>query len=108
MSDSCLSVVVTCTHTNISPLITKVNEGLICKVRRLNELLAKCFIRGERISIDVKCTHKPLNVKCNIVCTLKEVINRLSVTPSDIQWITPDYGIMYEVESNTDWIIIVD
>lgn len=49
---------------------------------------------------------KHLNARCSVICSLAEVIEFLNVTPSDIQWITDDVGVFYEVESNVDWIVV--
>ena len=47
-----------------------------------------------------------LNVRCSIVCSLAEVVEYLNVSPEDIQWITDDMGVFFDVESNVDWIIV--
>lgn len=49
---------------------------------------------------------KHLNVRTSIVCSLSEVVDFLRVTPAEIQWITDDMGVFYDVESNVDWIIV--
>lgn len=55
-------------------------------------------------AIDV--VQKHLAVKTSIVCTLSEVVEFLNVTPEEIQWITDDMGVFFDVESNVDWIIV--
>lgn len=45
-----------------------------------------------------------ISVKCGIVCSLADVIY-VRVSPQEIQWITEDEVIVYNVESNTNWII---
>lgn len=49
---------------------------------------------------------KHLSVRTSIVCSLSEVVDFLRVTPTEIQWITDDMGVFYDVESNVDWIIV--
>ena len=49
---------------------------------------------------------KHIGVRCSIVCTLSEVVGYISVTPKEIQWITDDVGVFFDVESNVDWIIV--
>lgn len=46
-----------------------------------------------------------LHVHCGIVCSLGSKFY-MRVSPTDIQWITPDCGIVYAVESNVNWEII--
>lgn len=48
-----------------------------------------------------------LAVACSIVCNLADLYY-LEVSPKDVQWITPDFGIVYRVESNTKWIVMND
>jgi hypothetical protein len=49
---------------------------------------------------------KHLSVRTSIVCSLSEVVDFLRVTPTEIQWITDDMGVFFDVESNVDWIIV--
>ena len=45
-----------------------------------------------------------INVKCGLVCSLADVLY-VRVSPQEVQWITEDEVIVYNVESNTNWII---
>lgn len=47
-----------------------------------------------------------LRMKVSIVCSVKKLHGYLRVSPEEVQWITPDYGIVYTVESDTDWIVV--
>jgi hypothetical protein len=47
---------------------------------------------------------KGISVKCGIVCSLADVLY-VRVSPQEVQWITEDEVIVYNVESNTNWII---
>lgn len=49
-----------------------------------------------------------LTVRCSIVCSLAEAFSFLRVTPTDVQWITDDMGVFFDVESNVDWVILID
>lgn len=49
---------------------------------------------------------KHLSVRTSIVCSLSEMVDFLRVTPTEIQWITDDMGVFFDVESNVDWIIV--
>ena len=49
---------------------------------------------------------KHISARCSIVCSLLNVIEYINVTPDEIQWITDDLGVFFDVESNTDWIIV--
>lgn len=58
------------------------------------------------ISANVSLASIPLSVRCSIVCSIKELHNYIKVSPKEIQWITPEYGIVYNVLSDVDWIIV--
>lgn len=45
-----------------------------------------------------------ISVKCGLVCSLADVLF-VRVSPQEVQWITEDEVIVYNVESNTNWII---
>lgn len=45
-----------------------------------------------------------INVKCGLVCSLADVLY-VRVSPQEAQWITEGEVIVYNVESNTNWII---
>jgi hypothetical protein len=49
--------------------------------------------------------NKHPKVSCGIVCSVSD-IHFLHVSPEDVQWITPSYGIIYTVESNTSWEVV--
>ena len=40
-----------------------------------------------------------------VVIWSAQIANYLRVSPSEVQWITPDQDIVYQVESNTEWTI---
>lgn len=46
----------------------------------------------------------PMVVTLGIVCTRSEIA-LIEVTPEDVQWITPDMGVVYEVTSRVSWNI---
>lgn len=91
-----------CLNANIQLL----TEPLVLSVGRTGELSAEITMASKRLSMRVIDTVKHLNVRASIVCSVKELGRYLKVSPEDIQWITPDYGIIYSVESDSDWIIV--
>jgi hypothetical protein len=58
------------------------------------------------LNVNVRPLTNHLLVRCNIVCSIKNLHNYLKVSPEEVQWITPEYGIIYNVESDMDWIIV--
>lgn len=88
----------------LSNLITDINAS-IEKISNINTFISLLnpLINSEiiRKSIDI-------NVKCRVVCSLSQLDKFLKVTPENIQWITNDTGVYYDVESNVEWVIVVD
>ena len=46
-----------------------------------------------------------LVARFGVICTVEAVNDYLNVTPADIQWITDDIGVFYNVEANVNWIV---
>lgn len=59
------------------------------------------------INLKVSDVSNHLKVTCGIVCSIGDV-HYLRVSPEEVQWITPDTGIIYTVESDTNWSILVN
>lgn len=80
----------------LSATISRVGSGISARIQNF------CSTLG----VSVADSEKHIKVRCSIVCTLSEVVGYINVTPKDIQWITDDMGVFYDVESNVDWIIV--
>lgn len=59
---------------------------------------------SNRIKADTELLNKVLKVTLDVVYNTEEV-KYLYVRPEEVQWISPNYGITYKVESNTNWTI---
>lgn len=81
----------------LSATISRIGDGIRVSVQSITEPI------GVLLSDAVE---KHLRVRCSIVCSLSEITDYLNVTPKDIQWITDDMGVFFDVESNVDWIIV--
>lgn len=102
----------------LSSIISRIGEGIKVRVNNFfiphsvlvndcaEHINATCDVHLPKTVSVTDIINKHLNVRCSIICSLSEVIEFLKVTPSDIQWITDDMGVFYEVESNVDWIIV--
>lgn len=116
-----------CVEVNVKPIqqsikghctVTRLGEGIKANINKLGQELKasiknigeSIFINvselSERIHATVLNTSSGLKVKCSIICALEDVGHYLEVTPADVQWITDDMGIFYDVESNVEWIIV--
>ena len=93
----CLNVNISELSLRILPAISRIGDGIKASVQSITEPI-------EMLLSDA--VEKHLHVRCSIVCSLSEITDYLNVTPNDIQWITDDIGVFFDVESNVDWIIV--
>lgn len=82
-----------------SPLIIQITrkDGVDLKIGRATKSLALSVF-------DIFADNHP-KISCGIVCSLAD-IHYLRVSPTEVQWITPNEAILYTVESNTNWKIV--
>lgn len=92
----CLNVNISKLGSRIVPSISRIGDGIKALLTRVEEPM-------NAFATDIA---EHLNVRCSIVCSLSEITDYLNVTPNDIQWITDDMGVFFDVESNVDWIIV--
>jgi hypothetical protein len=103
----------------LSATTSRIGEGIKARANNLfapqsvsvtdcarNHIEAICDVYLPKSVSVTDVIKRHLGVRCSIVCSLSEVVEFLNVTPADIQWITDDMGVFYEVESNVDWIIV--
>lgn len=102
---SCLSVLVgrIANDLNVSCKIASETTRVSLLLDHDN-LSISCKIVSNVTDISITRIHSDLNVSCGIVCSLAEVLY-LDVSPQEIQWITEDMGVVYNVSSNTSWTI---
>ena len=94
--------------------------------KRISESLSVDVVPSEFMSVAVESLSKPIvpslklsvkplslsiadstphfNLTCSVVCSLENTV-WLRVTPEEVQWITDDIGVFYDVESNTSWTV---
>lgn len=92
---------------NLKVKIKNIEDFLNVKITPLyleNNLKTTITKLEESLYVVITNISKDLKVRTSIVCSIG---NRqyLNVSPDEIQWITPDCGVIYTVESNTKWII---
>lgn len=106
--------------SRLSATISRVGGGLSVDIDKATSpfLASAVDTTKKHLSVDIgKATpfflasavdtiKKHLSVRTSIVCSLSEVIAFLKVTPNELQWITDDMGVFFDVESNVDWIIV--
>ena len=99
--------------------ISRIGEGLKAHVSRTDEsiqwsvsdvtkrIAMSVHEVTDRALMAIHDVTERLNAHVSIVCSLEDV-KYLRVSPEEIQWITPEYGVAYTVESDTEWIVVVD
>lgn len=88
MKEGCLQADVKLVSRQIDANVRNLSPPLVC-----------------RIEDALKEGH--LKLSCGIVCGIGD-IKYLRVSPQEVQWITPDMGVVYTVESDTSWSIVIN
>lgn len=106
---SCLSVEITLLPRLLSGEVTisRVPSPPIIQITRKDGIEIKVDRATKRLALsvfDIFADNHP-KISCGIVCSVAD-INYLRVSPKDVQWISPSYGIVYTVETNTNWEIV--
>lgn len=104
---SCLSATLSRIGNGLSANVSRLSHELIARIENLGETFAtNVETVSSRLVAQTKTIDTVLSVRCSIICTLDKVADFLEVTPDEIQWITDDVGVFYDVKSNVDWIIV--
>lgn len=104
---SCLNISIEHLHNPIKAATQRIDKltSLVCAAGeniQVSTQKLKAQLQGITASITDSIT-----VNINVVCSLSDFYY-MDVSPGDIQWITDDTGVFYDVESNVNWIIITD
>lgn len=102
---SCISVKIN--RISNSPIfeITRIGESIKGEITPLiDPLIIKHSILRENVNINIKAILTTIKVNCSIVCNVSKDAY-MKISPSEVQWLSPDWYIVYEVKSNTDWIV---
>lgn len=107
--ESCLSATIRRIDEGLDVNITNLSNGLsACSDVMSEGILANVRVISENISAQIKTIGSGLKARCSIICTLDKVADFLEVSPTEIQWITDDMGVYFDVKSNVEWIIITE
>lgn len=79
----------------ITAVVSRIGEGL----------KAVGGMVGELIKVTASETSERLQIRCGVVCSVSDYFY-LNVSPADVQWITDDVGVFFEVESNVEWRVL--
>lgn len=85
--------------------IKKLGESLALMAKRIGDIAVEIHRYDKPIVVIAEDAGNHLKIECGIVCSVSD-LPYLRVSPQEVQWITPDEGIIYNVESDTDWVIL--
>lgn len=89
----------------LSVAIKRLGESFALSPKRIGGITVEIHRCDKPIVVTAEDVGKHLKIACGIVCSVAD-LHYLRVSPQEVQWITPDEGIIYNVESDTDWIIL--
>jgi hypothetical protein len=76
-------------------------------VNNLNPLIQATANRlGEELTANASILGQRLTGTVSIICSLADFVAILKVSSDEVQWITDDMGVYFEVESNVEWIVL--
>lgn len=85
--------------------ITMLNMPPVLFVDRIGDgIVVNTNLAMERMAIKAFDAIIHPIMRCTVVCSIAD-LHYLKVSPEEVQWITPDYGVVYHVESDTNWIV---
>ena len=85
--------------------ITMLNMPPVLSVDRIGDgIVVNTYLAMERMAIKAFDAIIHPIMRCTVVCSIAD-LHYLKVSPEEVQWITPDYGVVYHVESDTNWIV---
>ena len=101
---SCLNASITRIGKGIVASLTDVATHLLPSIRYKGGIIARVKSNTEGIKVSANDIAKHLNARVGIVCSLNKE-EYLRVSPNEIQWITDNVGVFFDVESNTNWLV---
>lgn len=105
---SCINVNVLCLNTPLNSMIKKLG-GVLINIKKVCETLNITIKNKTKYSkVVINPLLSKLEIRFSIVCSIKDANKYLKITPEEIQWITEDMGVYYDVKANVNWVITVD
>lgn len=106
---SCIELNISQIGDGLNASSSRIGNGIITEVRKIgSDLQVEMREIGKRLAAQTSRILDGITVRCSIICSLKDVGYYLDISPEEIQWITDDMGVFYDVESNVEWKIIID
>lgn len=104
----CINVKIPHNHKPIAATATRIGDSITTLIDKVeNELHVDIERIGDQIKAIVDNVTKPIMASVSIVCSLSDFYY-MNVSPNEVQWITDDTGVFFDVESNVQWIIVTN
>lgn len=87
--------------------VRRLGKSLNLVVEHIGGMVVEVSRYDTPIIITTKDIGSHLQVLCGVVCDVGD-LHVLRVSPEEVQWITPTQGVIYTVESDTDWKVITN
>lgn len=105
---SCLSVNITRATEGFQIGVERIGEQMSVNVEKTTPALSVALSLIPSLSATLSLIGERLKASVSIVCTVSEIKEWLKVSPQEVQWITDDMGVFYDVVSNVEWIVVTD
>lgn len=79
-----------------------------CEARLVTKPLVVKASVAQGMQVAATRMHDPLDVACRMICSVSDLAAWLRVTPEEVQWITDDMGVYFDVVSNVEWTVVID
>lgn len=108
---TCLRIKVELASPEISPKVKihlyQIDDKISVKTSKIDGMNVCASLQGQLITPSVANVTSRMNISCGIVCTVSND-PYLIISPSEVQWITDDIGVLFTVNSNTEWMVLAD
>lgn len=106
---SCISAKVNIIGSDIQASVFAISNGITATCRKITESLRpNISFDGCKLKANLTALGERLYANCSIVCTIAEIADYLEVSPTEVQWITDDIGVFFDVKSNVQWIVTTE
>lgn len=84
----------------------RIGGGLVASVESSVEHISALALSVSGLIAEVEVMGERLQASCSVVCSVGgDPVYYVRVSPEEVQWITDDMGVFFDVESNTEWIV---
>lgn len=102
---SCFNTKVQLLNTKPTVSVQRLESSPEISIQKEDSITVEASLQNLQVKVNTKDLSSRLNIRCSVVCSIAE-LPYLRVTPTEVQWVTPDNDIIYYITSNTDWVVL--